>query len=82
MYPSVPPVFELESSPSGVCSFSDADELYDIITTECFKRIGHAIIFDLVTIAQDFMTCEFCLLKVISIAILESLWVYTCRYNR
>ena len=58
-YPSVPPVFELESSPSGVCSFSDADELYDTITTECFKRIGHAMIFDLVTIAQDFMTCKF-----------------------
>ena len=58
-YPSVPPVFELEASQSGVCTYSDADELYDCLVTESLKRIGDMMIFDLVTMAQEFMSCTF-----------------------
>ncbi len=54
----MPPIFELEASQSGVCSYTDADELYDCFVTESFKRIGEVMIFDMVTVAQEFMTSE------------------------
>lgn len=41
-----------------MCSYSDADELYDCFVTESFKRIGEVMIFDMVTVAQEFMTSE------------------------
>jgi len=52
-------VFEIEACRSGVCSYSDADDLYDLFVSESLKKIGDMMVFDLVTIAQEFMACEF-----------------------
>ena len=54
-YPCVPPVFEIEANKSGSFSYRDADDLFDLLMMESFKRVGGMMIFDLVTIAQDYM---------------------------
>jgi hypothetical protein len=54
-YPCVPPVFEIEANSSGSFSYHDADDLFDLLMRESINRVGGMMIFDLVTIAQDYM---------------------------
>ena len=54
-YPCVPPVFEIEANKSGSFSYQDADDLFDLLMMESYKRVGGMMVFDLVTIAQDYM---------------------------
>lgn len=54
-YPCVPPVFEIEANQSGSFSYLDADELFDLLMAESINRIGGMMVFDLVTITQEFM---------------------------
>ena len=54
-YPCVPPVFEIEANQSGSFSYRDADELFDLLMVESINQVGGMMVFDLVTIAQDYM---------------------------
>ena len=54
-YPCVPVVFEIEANTSGSFSYKDADDLFDLLMKESLNRVGAMMIFDLVTIAQDYM---------------------------
>ena len=54
-YPCVPPVFEIEANASGSFNYSDADDLFDLLMKESLNRVGDMMVFDLVTIAQDYM---------------------------
>ena len=54
-YPCVPPVFEIEANKSGSFSYRDADELFDLLMTESINLVGGMMVFDLITITQDYM---------------------------
>lgn len=54
-YPCVPPVFEIEANSSGSFSYHDADDLFDLLMRESINRVGAMMVFDLVSIAQDYM---------------------------
>ena len=54
-YPCVPLVFEIEANRSGSFNYHDADDLFDLLMTECINRVGGMMVFDLVTIAQDYL---------------------------
>lgn len=54
-YPSVPPVIEIESNESGSFTFTDSDELYDILMQAAISRVGGIMVYDLVTLAQEHM---------------------------
>jgi hypothetical protein len=54
-YPSVPPVFEIETNTSGSFNYRDADDLFDLLMRESVRRVGNIMIFDIVSIAQDYM---------------------------
>ena len=48
------PVFEIEANKSGYFSYRVADDLFDLLVMESYKRVGGMMTFDLV-IAQDYM---------------------------
>ena len=54
----MPPVFEIEANRSGSFTYNDADDLFDLLMRESINRVGDMMIFDLVTIAQDYMPGE------------------------
>lgn len=54
-YPCVPPIFEIEANKSGSFSYRDADDLFHLLMMESFKRVGGMMVYDLVTMAQDYM---------------------------
>ena len=46
-------MFEIEANKSGTFTFSDADHLYQVLEETSLARIGTAMIFDLVYVAQE-----------------------------
>ncbi len=54
-YPCVPPILEIEANQSGSFDYRDADRLFDLLLEESLKRVGEMMVFDLITIAQDYM---------------------------
>ena len=54
-YPCVPPVFEIETNKSGSFTFSEADNLYDQLMQTAITRLGSTMIYDLITMSQDYM---------------------------
>ena len=51
-YPIIPPIFEIEGH--GSLSSAKADELYSILMKESSLRLNSLMIYDLITIAQEF----------------------------
>lgn len=54
-YPCVPPVFEIETNRSGSFTFSEADNLFDQLMQTAMSRLGSTMIYDLITMSQDYM---------------------------
>ena len=52
-YPNILPIFELEGH--GALSFDKADELYNLLFDEASARIHETMVYDLVTIAKEFI---------------------------
>ena len=48
-------MFEIEANSSGSFSYRDADNLFEMLVKEAAGRVGDMMIFDLVTMAQDYM---------------------------
>lgn len=48
-------MFEIEANSSGSFSYHDADDLFDLLMRESINRVGAMMVFDLVSIAQDYM---------------------------
>jgi hypothetical protein len=54
----VPPILEIEANQSGSFSYRDADGLFDRLLVESLDRVGEMMVFDLVTMAQEYMAGE------------------------
>lgn len=52
-YPIIPPIFEIEGH--GSLSSAKADELYSLLMNEACSRLNSLMIYDLITIAQEFV---------------------------
>ena len=52
-YPIIPPIFEIEGH--GSLSSAKADELYSVLMKEADSRLNSLMIYDLITIAQEFV---------------------------
>ncbi|CAB4032451.1 kinase-like domain-containing, partial [Paramuricea clavata] len=52
-YPVIPPIFEIEGH--GSLSSAKADKLYSLLMKEACSRLNSLMIYDLITIAQDFV---------------------------
>ena len=52
-YPYIPPIFEIEGH--GSLSSAKADELYSVLMKEACSRLNSLMIYDLITIAQEFV---------------------------
>jgi hypothetical protein len=52
-YPIIPPIFEIEGH--GSLSSAKADELYSILMEEACSRLNTLMIYDLISVAQDFV---------------------------
>ena len=53
----MPPVFEIEANQSGSFTYRDADVLFDLLMEECLKRAGEMMMFDMISIAQEHLSC-------------------------
>jgi hypothetical protein len=54
----VPPILEIEANQSGSFSYRDADGLFERLMVESLNRVGEMMVFDLVTMAQEYMAGE------------------------
>jgi hypothetical protein len=52
-YPIIPPIFEIEGH--GSLSSAKADELYSVLMEEACSRLNTLMIYDLISVAQDFV---------------------------
>ena len=52
-YPIIPPIFEIEGH--GCLSSGKADELYSVLMKEADSRLNTLMIYDLITVAQEFV---------------------------